>query len=129
MAVQTRSVVREIEIDGAQRVSAKRLRKEITLKINAPVNEEQLEQGRQKIIETYKGRGYNDVSVQFRVDPIEEGRGTSRVVYTVNEGIKGAVRSVRFEGYARADGLWDIEAHLTDIKPIDLPLASGVRTI
>ena len=98
VAVQTRSVVREIEIDGAQKVSAKRLRKEITLKINSPVNEEELEKGRQKIIETYKGRGYNDISVQFRVDPIEENRGTSRVVYTVNEGIKGAVRSVRFEG-------------------------------
>ncbi len=104
VAVQTRSVVREIEIDGAQKVSAKRLRKEIALKINSPVNEEQLEQGRQKIIEAYKGRGYNDISVQFRVDPIEENRGTSRVVYTVNEGIKGAVRSVHFEGNGHYSG-------------------------
>ena len=98
VAVQTRSVIREIEIDGAQKVSAKRLRKEISLKINSPVSEEQLEQGRQKIIETYKGRGFNDITVQFRVDPIEENRGTSRIVYTINEGVKGAVRSVRFEG-------------------------------
>ncbi len=98
VAVQTRSVVREIEIDGAQKVSAKRLRKEITLKINSAVNEEELEKGRQKIIDTYKGRGFNDVTVQFRVDPIDERRGTSRIVYTVNEGVKGAVRSVRFEG-------------------------------
>lgn len=36
-------------------------------------------------------------------------------------------RSVRFEGYARADGLWDIEAHLTDVKPQDYALAPGVR--
>jgi hypothetical protein len=36
-------------------------------------------------------------------------------------------RSVRFEGYARADGLWDIEAHLTDHKPEDYALAPGVR--
>ena len=36
-------------------------------------------------------------------------------------------RSVRFEGYARADGLWDIEAHLTDVKPDDYELAPGVR--
>jgi outer membrane protein insertion porin family len=98
VAVQTRSVVREIEIDGAQKVSAKRLRKDIGIKINSPVNEEQLEQGRQKIIETYKGKGYNDISVQFRVDPIEESRGTSRIVYTVAEGVKGAVQSIKFEG-------------------------------
>jgi hypothetical protein len=36
-------------------------------------------------------------------------------------------RSVRFEGYARADGLWDIEAHLVDTKPQDYLLAPGVR--
>jgi outer membrane protein insertion porin family len=98
VAVQTRSVIREIEIDGAQKVEAKRLRKEITVKINNPVNEEELEKSRQKIIDVYRGRGFNDVSVQFRVDAIEENRGTSRIVFTINEGIKGAVRSIQFEG-------------------------------
>ena len=98
VAVQTRGVVREIVIDGAQRISAKRLRKEIGVKINQAVNEEALEKSRQQIIDVYRGRGFNDVEVRFRVDPIEEKRGTSRVVFTVDEGIKGAVRSVRFEG-------------------------------
>jgi hypothetical protein len=36
-------------------------------------------------------------------------------------------RRLRFEAYKRADGLWDIEAHLTDIKPIDYRLSSGLR--
>src|SRR5947208_5858352 len=36
-------------------------------------------------------------------------------------------RRVRFEGYKRADGLWDIEAHLTDIKNHDYQLKTGVR--
>jgi len=36
-------------------------------------------------------------------------------------------RRVRYEGYKRADGLWDIEAHLTDIKNHDFRLRSGVR--
>jgi outer membrane protein insertion porin family len=98
VAVQTRSIVREIEIDGAEQVKAKRLRKEIKLKLNQPVNEQQLEEARQKIIEVYQGRGYNDVSVQFRVDPIDEKRGTARVIFTVNEGVKGAVRQIHFEG-------------------------------
>src|SRR6266487_3970928 len=98
VAVQTRSIVREIEIDGAEQVKAKRLRKEIKLKLNQPVNEQQLEEARQKIIEVYQGRGYNDVSVQFRVDAIDEKRGTARVVFTVSEGVKGAVRQVHFEG-------------------------------
>src|SRR5439155_5169148 len=100
VAVQTRSVVREIEIDGADRIKPKRLRKEIKLKINQPVDEEALEEARQKMIEIYQGHGYNDVTIQFRVDPIDQSRGTARVVFTVNEGIKGAVSKVRFEGNA-----------------------------
>ena len=36
-------------------------------------------------------------------------------------------RRVRYEGYKRTDGLWDIEAHLTDIKNHDYRLKTGVR--
>jgi len=36
-------------------------------------------------------------------------------------------RRVRFEAYKRDDGLWDLEAHLTDVKPFDYRLSSGVR--
>src|SRR6266513_2081419 len=98
VAVQTRAIVREIEIAGAERIKAKRLRKEIKLKLNQPVDEQQLEEARQKIIEVYQGRGFTDVSVQFRVDPIDEKRGTARVIFTVNEGVRGAVRRIGFEG-------------------------------
>lgn len=36
-------------------------------------------------------------------------------------------RTIRVEGFAREDGLWDIEAQITDIKTTDVPLASGIR--
>ena len=36
-------------------------------------------------------------------------------------------RRVRYEGYKRRDGLWDIEAHLTDVKNHDFMLKTGVR--
>ena len=36
-------------------------------------------------------------------------------------------RKARYEGYKRADGLWDIEAHLTDVKSHDQHMKSGVR--
>ena len=36
-------------------------------------------------------------------------------------------RSVRFDGFLRDDDLWDIEAHLVDTKPMDMPLSMGVR--
>ncbi|CAD6540116.1 DUF2889 domain-containing protein [Paraburkholderia sabiae] len=36
-------------------------------------------------------------------------------------------RAIRADAYEREDGLWDIEACLTDEKPRDVTLASGVR--
>src|SRR6266705_6468438 len=98
VVLQTRSVVREIEIDGAERISPKKIRKDITLRINQPVNEEEMEKARQKIIERYQTKGFTDIDVKYRVDPIDEKRGTARVVYTINEGVKGAVSRIRFEG-------------------------------
>src|SRR5881392_413966 len=98
VAVQTRQVLRELVIDGAHRVSAKKLRKEIGVKLNAPVNEDDLQKARQKIIDNYQSKGFTDVAVDFKVEPIDESRGTARVIYTVTEGVKGAVSRVHFQG-------------------------------
>ena len=100
IAVQTRAIVREIEITGAEHVKPKKLRKEIKVRLNQAVDEQALEESREKIIEVYQAHGFNDVSVEFRLDPIDEKRGTARVVFTVNEGVKGAVSQILFEGNA-----------------------------
>jgi outer membrane protein insertion porin family len=98
VAVQTRPVIRELVIDGAQKVSPKKLRKEISVRLNAPVNEDDLQKARQKIIDIYQSKGFTDVAVDFRTEPIDESKGTARVIYTVNEGAKGAVKQIVFEG-------------------------------
>lgn len=36
-------------------------------------------------------------------------------------------RAITVEAYAREDGLWDLDAHITDIKTRDAKLASGIR--
>src|SRR5712691_13564442 len=90
VAVQIRAILREIEITGAERIKPKRLRKEIKLPLNRAIDEQQLEEARQKIIDVYQGQGFTDISVQFRIDPIDEKRGTARVVFTINEGVRGA---------------------------------------
>ena len=98
IAVQTRQILRELVIDGAHRVSAKKLRKETAVKLNAPVNEDELQKARQKIIDSYQSRGFTDVAVDFRVEPIDASRGTARAIYTVSEGVKGAVKRIEFQG-------------------------------
>src|SRR5467141_3197637 len=100
VAVQIRAIVREIEITGAERIKAKRLRKDINVRLNQAIDEQTLEEAGQKIIDVYQGQGFTDVSVQFRIDPIDEKRGTARVVFTINEGVRGAVKQVQFEGNA-----------------------------
>ena len=37
------------------------------------------------------------------------------------------LRSITVEGYKRADGLWDIEGHLTDSKSFDFTVSDGMR--
>jgi len=36
-------------------------------------------------------------------------------------------RAIHVEAFARDDGLWDLDAHITDIKTSDAKLASGMR--
>ena len=36
-------------------------------------------------------------------------------------------RAIQIEAFSRDDGLWDIDAHITDIKTRDTMLASGIR--
>src|SRR4030095_15156718 len=98
VAVQTRQGLRELVIDGARKVSPKKLRKEIGVKLNAPVNEDDLQKARQKIVDRYQSKGFTDVSVEFKVEPIDESRGTARVIYTVEEGAQGAVSKIHFQG-------------------------------
>lgn len=97
VAVQARAIVHEIEIEGASAISAKALRKQIKLKVNKPLNEEALGTAKQDIIEAYRAKGFNDVEVNYRIDT-DANRGTSRAVFTINEGVKGAITSIQFEG-------------------------------
>src|SRR5438132_13243377 len=100
VALQTRTMLNEIQIDGATRINPNKLRKKLGVKLNTPLREEDLEKGRQKIVEIYQAHGFNDVDVTIHIEPLDATRGTSRVVFTVNEGIKGSVTAVRFEGNA-----------------------------
>ncbi len=93
----TRALVTEIEIDGAQSFKARALRDRIKFKVPSPSDAEKLEEGRQNIIDFYQRKGFPGVDVQLQV-VTNESRGTARAVYTINEGEKGAVRDIRFEG-------------------------------
>ena len=97
VVVQTRAIVKEIEIDGAHRFKPERVRREIKIKMNAPASEDSLVEARQNVIDLYRRFGFNDVNVEYRLET-DEGHGTSRLIFTIDEGEKGTVSRVHFEG-------------------------------
>ena len=97
--VQSRDVVKEIVIEGVTLFKTKRILKLISAKTGNALSEDQLESDRQKIIELYQGKGYNNVDVQFRVSR-DEAAGSSVVYFSINEGGKAELNAIRFEGNA-----------------------------
>ena len=97
--IQSRDVVKEIVIEGASVFKTKRILKLIAAKTGNALNEEVLESDRQKIIELYQGKGYNNIDVQFRVSR-DEAAGSSVVYFSINEGGKAVLNAIRFEGNA-----------------------------
>ncbi len=99
VSVQSRGVVNEIVIEGSSKFSAKALKRKVGVKLNTALSDEALGKGRQDILDLYRGKGFNDVDVKYRVE--SDPRGLSRVVYTINEGERGAITRIRFEGNTR----------------------------
>jgi outer membrane protein insertion porin family len=97
VVIQTRVTLTEIAIQGNEAISAKRIRRELGLKTGSALDEQALEQARQKVVEMYQRRGFPDTDVQYKVDTNEE-RGTARVTFAISEGRKAVVKRIRFVG-------------------------------
>src|SRR6202030_1464283 len=97
--IQTRVTLGEVVIQGNQIVKAKRLRREMNLKTGTPLDEQALEQARQKLVELYQKRGYPNTDVQYKVD-VNEDRGTARVTFAISEGQLSVIKTIRFVGNA-----------------------------
>jgi outer membrane protein insertion porin family len=97
VVVQTRVTLTEVAIQGNEAVGTKRIRRELNLKTGSPLDEQALEQARQKVVELYQRRGFPDTDVQYKVDMNEE-RGTARVTFAISEGRKAVVKTIRFVG-------------------------------
>ncbi|HEY1477663.1 MAG TPA: outer membrane protein assembly factor BamA [Chthoniobacterales bacterium] len=97
VVVQTRVTLTEVAIQGNEVIKTNRIRRELNLKTGTPLDEQALEQARQKVVEMYQRRGYPDTDVQYKVDVNEE-RGTAKVTFAISEGHKAVVKTIRFVG-------------------------------
>ncbi len=97
--VQSRDVIKEVVLEGVTSFKQKKVLGLIAAKSGNALNEEQLETDRQKILEFYRGKGYNNIEVQYRVSR-DEAAGNAVVYFSINEGGKAVLNYVRFEGNA-----------------------------
>jgi outer membrane protein insertion porin family len=97
VVIQTRVTLTEVAIQGNEVIKTNRIRRELALKTGSPLDEQALEQAREKVVEMYQRRGFPDTDVQYKVDTNEE-RGTARVTFAISEGRKAVVKKIRFVG-------------------------------
>jgi len=97
VVVQTRVTLTEVAIQGNEAIGTKRIRRELGLKTGSPLDEQALEQAREKVVQMYQRRGFPDTDVQYKVDTNEE-RGTATVTFAISEGRKAVVKKIGFVG-------------------------------
>ncbi len=97
VVVQTKAKISEVELNGVTQIKQKSLEKKLLVKKGDSLNEANLEADRQKLLEEYRGKGYSDTAVDYKVVTNEKAA-TARVIYTVKESGKTVISAVRFEG-------------------------------
>ena len=97
VVVQTKSTVSEVMIEGVTQVKEKSIRKQLTVKPGQPLNEANLEQDRQKILETYEKKNYSDTTVEYKIET-NDAKGKTKVVFIIHEGAKVVIGAIQFEG-------------------------------
>jgi outer membrane protein insertion porin family len=92
-----RGGIGEIAFEGNQVIKSDTLRDELKVKVGDPVDDVALSAGQQKIRELYERKGYSEVAVTYEVSPSTK-EGFSRVAYRIDEGLRGFIGEIRFEG-------------------------------
>lgn len=96
-AVESRPVVRRIEIQGAERLGNRRALDLLDLNIGDPVDESVLGNLASELQAQYRKRLYLDSDVEWEIVLHEDGE-TADVLITVKEGSRGRIRRARFSG-------------------------------
>jgi outer membrane protein insertion porin family len=97
--VQARPRVTEVTLEGNKKLSDRKLKKKITVKVGDPLDEQKLFSNVQEMKKLYEKYGYPDTQVKY-VLSIDENAGTGRVTYQIVESPKIRITSVDFVGAA-----------------------------
>jgi len=92
-----RGGIGDISFLGNTVFESKDLIKKSEINVGDPVDDGKLTAGQQKIVEAYEKKGYSDVIVSYEIAASAR-QGFSSVVYKIDEGARGIIHDIRFEG-------------------------------
>ena len=95
--VATKSIIKAVVFQGNAHISGRRLQREVSAKKGGTLDEESIEQDRQKLLDYYHDKGYNDAVVKADI-ALDEANNSGTVTFSVTENSRGNLASVRFEG-------------------------------
>ena len=95
--VATKSIIKNIVFQGNAHIKPARLQKEITSKKGGTLDEEVVEQDRQKILDYYHDKGFNDAGVKADI-AMDEANNSGTVTFSVTESGRSNLQKVIFEG-------------------------------
>ena len=98
--VQTRSMIKTIFVNGVTPSVGHKLLKTITSKKGKILSEQTVEEDRQKMVDYFHDHGFQNVDVKSDI-AMDDKDNTATITFTVNQGQRGVLRSVRFEGNQR----------------------------
>ncbi len=95
--VATKASIKDIVFEGNVRLKTYRLKKIPTLKKGGTLDEELVEQDRQKLLDYYHDKGFNDVTIKSNI-VLDQAANSGVITFTVTEGGPSSLANVRFEG-------------------------------
>ena len=95
--VATRATIKAIVFQGNRLLSARTLKRKLSIKEGRVLNEETVESDRQKLLDYYGDKGFEETDIKTSV-VLDDKTNTSTVTFTITEGPKGSLQVVRFEG-------------------------------
>ncbi|HRK13683.1 MAG TPA: outer membrane protein assembly factor BamA [Prosthecobacter sp.] len=97
VTIYGRGGIGEIGFVGNAAFDNDKLRKEIEVKVGDPVDEIKLAAAQQKILDLYTKKGFSDALVTYETQPSTK-PGFTSVLFKIEEGGKGLIGDIRFEG-------------------------------
>ena len=95
--VQTRAVYGGAQFAGNTVVDTNKLKRQVDLRVNSPIDEEALKTAREDMQEIYRKKGFSEATVSYRIGaPTAEGY--SVVVFEIDEGTQGVIGNIEFVG-------------------------------